>query len=112
MKDEDVALRIVRLYFEEVARVGFKRSLNLDQMMGAYFYALKRLKDKDSVLKSLVQKSSNEGKKAHEEKTHLVGSKSSQHTGSEVLSANNTSKVSAANNKSKSQIISEVIEEK
>ena len=56
MNDEEVAFRIVRLYFEEVARLGFKRSLDLDQMINAYFYTLKKLKGKDAALKALAQK--------------------------------------------------------
>ena len=35
MNDEEVAFRIVRLYFEEIARTGFKRQLDLDQMVNA-----------------------------------------------------------------------------
>ena len=40
MNDEEVAFRIVRLYFEEIARLGFKRTLDLDQMIDAYFYMM------------------------------------------------------------------------
>jgi hypothetical protein len=56
MNDEEVALKIVRLYFQEVARLGFKRQLDLDQMINSYFYALKKLKDKDKVMKSITEK--------------------------------------------------------
>ena len=49
MNDEEVAFRIVRLYFEEIARLGFKRSLDLDQMINSYFYALKRLQSKEAM---------------------------------------------------------------
>ncbi|MFA5763724.1 MAG: hypothetical protein WC915_02840 [archaeon] len=56
MNDEDVAFRIVRLYFEEIARLGFKRQLDLDQILNAYFYALKRLDNKDVEMKKIVQK--------------------------------------------------------
>lgn len=62
MKDEEVALKITRLYFQEVARMGFKRQLDLDQMINAYFYALKKLKDKDQAMKRLSQKIKNEEK--------------------------------------------------
>jgi hypothetical protein len=56
MNDEDVAFRIVRLYFEEIARLGFKRQLDLDQILNAYFYALKRLGGKDAEMRKIVQK--------------------------------------------------------
>lgn len=54
MNDEEVAFRIVRLYFEDVARLGFKRQLDLDQMINAYFYILKKLKNKDESMKKIV----------------------------------------------------------
>ncbi len=53
MNDEEVAFRIVRLYFEEVARMGFKRQLDLDQMINSYFYTLKKLKSKDAALRKI-----------------------------------------------------------
>ena len=54
MNDDEVAFRIVRLYFEEIARLGFKRQLDLDQMINAYFYTLKKLKGKDEAMKRIV----------------------------------------------------------
>jgi hypothetical protein len=56
MNDEEVAFRIVRLYFEEIARLGFKRQLDLDQIINAYFYSLKRLGNKDEEIKKAVAK--------------------------------------------------------
>jgi len=56
MKDEEAALKIVKLYFEEIARLGFKRGLDLDQMINAYFYTLKKLKDKDKAMKKITTK--------------------------------------------------------
>ena len=56
MNDDEVAFRIVRLYFEEIARLGFKRQLDLDQIINAYFYALKRLGNKESEIKKAVEK--------------------------------------------------------
>jgi len=56
MNDEEVAFRIVRLYFEDIARLGFKRQLDLDQMINAYFYTLKKLKVKDKAMKEIVEK--------------------------------------------------------
>jgi hypothetical protein len=57
--DEEVAFRLVRLYFEEVARLGFKRKLDLDATINAYLYALQRLRNKEkemSELKRFVDK--------------------------------------------------------
>ena len=56
MNDEEVAFKIVRLYFEDIARLGFKRQLDLDQMINAYFYTLRKLKNKDRVLKEVTEK--------------------------------------------------------
>jgi hypothetical protein len=56
MNDEEVAFRIVRLYFEDIARTGFKRQLDLDQMVNAYFYTLKKLKAKDAAMKEISAK--------------------------------------------------------
>ncbi len=54
MKDDEVALKIVHLYFEEIARLGFKRQLDLDQIINAYFYTLKRLGGKEEAIKKIV----------------------------------------------------------
>jgi len=43
----------VKLYFEEIARIGFKRNLSLDSILNAYFYALHKLKNKDKEMKKL-----------------------------------------------------------
>ena len=56
MNDEEVAFRIVRLYFEEIARFGFKRSLDLDQIINSYFYTLNKLKGKDAAMKKIIEK--------------------------------------------------------
>lgn len=55
MNDEEVSFKIVRLYFEEVARLGFKRQLDLDQIINSYFYTLKKIKDKDVVMRRIVK---------------------------------------------------------
>ena len=55
MNDEEVSFRIVRLYFEEVARLGFKRQLDLDQIINSYFFTLKKIKDKDAVMRRIVR---------------------------------------------------------
>lgn len=53
ISDETVALRLVKLYFEEVARLGFKRQLDLDAIINSYFYSLSRLQRKDSELAAI-----------------------------------------------------------
>ncbi|MEI7961033.1 MAG: hypothetical protein WCI04_01740 [archaeon] len=77
MNDEEVAFRIVRLYFKEIARIGFKRSLDLDQMINSYFYALKRLKEKDAALKALAQKIIREEKAKQEVIAPVIKSEAS-----------------------------------
>ncbi|MEM4662715.1 MAG: hypothetical protein QXM75_01710 [Candidatus Diapherotrites archaeon] len=47
MCDEEIALRIIRLYFEEIARIGLKRTLTLDSILNTYFYTLYKLKNKE-----------------------------------------------------------------
>jgi len=44
--DEEIAYKIVHLYFDQIARLGFKRKLDLDAIVNAYFYTLDRLKKK------------------------------------------------------------------
>jgi hypothetical protein len=56
MNDDEIAFRIVRLYFEDVARLGFKRQIDLDQMINAYFYTLKRLKGKEKAIREATEK--------------------------------------------------------
>ncbi len=50
---EEIAYRLVNLFFIELARVGHKRTLNLDELLDAYFYVLDRL-GKDNT--ELIQK--------------------------------------------------------
>lgn len=56
VSDEEVAFKLVTIYFEEIARLGFKRSLDLDAIINAYFYTLERLKSKDKMIKEMAQK--------------------------------------------------------
>jgi len=44
LSDEELAVRLVSLYFEEIARMGFKRQLELDDVINAYYHALGKLK--------------------------------------------------------------------
>jgi hypothetical protein len=41
---EEIAFKLIQTYFMEVARLGFKRQLTLDEIINAYFYALARVK--------------------------------------------------------------------
>jgi len=54
--EEEIAAHLVEIYFEEVARSGFKRSLDLDAIVNAYLYTLNRLKSKDKVVQEIVEK--------------------------------------------------------
>lgn len=53
LSDEEVASRIVNIYFENVARTGFKRSLDLDAVINSYLYSLSMLGKKDSELEKI-----------------------------------------------------------
>jgi hypothetical protein len=44
--DEGLALRMIDVYFGEVARYGLKRKLSLDEVVNAYFYCLMRVQRK------------------------------------------------------------------
>ena len=46
MSSEEVAAKLVQIYFKEIARLGYKRRLTLDETINAYYYALSRLQDK------------------------------------------------------------------
>ena len=56
LADEEIAFRMVKLYFEEIARLGFKRTLDLDAIINAYFYSLARLKRKDQEMELIKDK--------------------------------------------------------
>jgi len=43
---EEIAFKLMQTYFIEVARLGFKRRLTLDEIIDAYFYSLARVKMK------------------------------------------------------------------
>lgn len=103
MNDEEVSFKIVRLYFEEVARLGFKRTLDLDQMINAYFYTLKRLKGKDSSLKAIAEKF------LKEEKARQAAKSASQNKSSSVSDKTTTT---VTTDKPKSTTVIEVVEEK
>ncbi|MDD3159468.1 MAG: hypothetical protein PHQ98_00695 [Candidatus ainarchaeum sp.] len=53
MTDEEVSLRLVQLYCAEIPRLGFKRKLDLDQIVEIYFYVLNKLKNKEELIKKI-----------------------------------------------------------
>ena len=53
--DEELALRMLDVYFSEVARHGLKRKLTLDEVVKAYFYALMRVQRKDIELSAIKE---------------------------------------------------------
>ena len=113
MNDEEVAFRIVRLYFEDVARLGFKRSLDLDQMINAYFYALKRLKDKEAIMKKVTAEVIKEEKVITSKE--IPGTTKTVTTKTETIPVVNevtTTTTTISSNKPKEKTIAEIIESK
>ncbi len=53
--NEELALRILDVYFREVARRGLKRSLSLDEVINAYFYSLLRIQRKGIELEEICR---------------------------------------------------------
>ncbi len=53
--DEEIAFKIMQTYFIEVARLGFKRKLTLDEIIDAYFYSLARVKMKGAKPDNFVE---------------------------------------------------------
>ena len=73
MSDEEMAYKLVQLYFEEVARQGFKRTLDLDSIINAYLYALGRLKNKEKELHEIMHLVSEEEKLlGHESRAEVL----------------------------------------
>ena len=54
--DEELSYRLVKLYFDEIARLGVKRSLDLDAVMQAYYYTLDKLKNKEIEIIRIMEK--------------------------------------------------------
>lgn len=72
LSEEEIALRIVGIYFEQVARRGVKRQIDFDSMINAYFYVLQKLNNKDELLASMKSKVVLEEKKLlNQSKTDL-----------------------------------------
>jgi len=72
MNDEEVSFRIVRLYFEEIARLGFKRQLDLDQILNAYFYTLSKVKNKDVIMRKAIKEIMDQEKEGKEVKSTTI----------------------------------------
>ncbi len=73
LSDEDVALKIVELYFEEIARLGIKRLLDLDSIINSYYYTLSRIVKKEQELETAAKAVKCEEKKiATETKKELI----------------------------------------
>ncbi len=53
LPDEEVAYRLVKLYFGDIARASVRRSIDLDSTINAYFYTLKRVENKEKELKAV-----------------------------------------------------------
>jgi len=51
--NEELALKMIDVYFREVARRGLKRSLSLDEVVNAYFYSLMRIQRKGIELQEI-----------------------------------------------------------
>lgn len=56
MSNEEIAVKLVNLYFQEVARTGFKKSLTLSEIVSAYQYALGRLEGIEAIPKTPSEK--------------------------------------------------------
>jgi hypothetical protein len=73
LSDEEIAARIVGIYFKEIARLGFKRGLSLDEVINSYYYTLSRLSRKETEMKKAVKKVVLEEKEiSHETKEELL----------------------------------------
>ncbi|MEK6820811.1 MAG: hypothetical protein AABY11_00230 [archaeon] len=62
LSNEEVAVRLTRLYFEEIARLGFKRRLDFDSIINAYYYCLQRLNNREKeldVMRKVVEREEN-----------------------------------------------------
>ena len=72
LSKEEVAYSIIKMYFGNIARLGFKRRLDLDAVINSYLYTLKRLKElekNDDEIEKMVEKT--EAELANETKEEL-----------------------------------------
>jgi len=52
---EEIAFNVIETYFKELARVGFKKQLTLDEVINSYLYALARVKREDIELSEVAR---------------------------------------------------------
>ncbi|PIU20994.1 MAG: hypothetical protein COT15_04705 [Candidatus Diapherotrites archaeon CG08_land_8_20_14_0_20_34_12] len=55
LSDEEIAQRLTAIYFEEIARRGFKRKLDLDSVINTYLYIITRLQRKESICQKVEE---------------------------------------------------------
>jgi hypothetical protein len=55
LSDEELALRMVKLYFKEIAQLGYKASLDLDKVINAYLYSLSRVQRRDIEISRIAE---------------------------------------------------------
>jgi len=53
LRNEEIAARIVQIYFKEIARLGYKRRLTLDETINAYYYTLSKLGSKGQAMEKI-----------------------------------------------------------
>lgn len=53
--EEEIAFKIIQTYFKEVARMGFKKQLTLDEIINAYLYALARVRRQDIEMTAVAE---------------------------------------------------------
>lgn len=115
MNDEEVAFRIVRLYFEEIARLGFKRQLDLDQIINSYFYTLNKLGNKEELMEKALKKIVEEEQKILEE-TKRIKQEVIKNSDSEVNEKNGNEnsfdKSNTNSNSTNNKSITDIIEGK
>jgi len=56
LSNEEIAAKVVQIYFKEIARLGYKRRLTLDETINAYYYTLSRLQNKGFELEKAKKK--------------------------------------------------------
>lgn len=55
LTNEEMSTKLVNLYLQEVARLGMKRNLTLDEVINAYYYALHRLSKKEDAMQRMAK---------------------------------------------------------
>jgi len=77
LSNEEMSTRLVNLYLREVARLGMKRNLSLDEVINAYYYSLHRLSKKEEAMQRMKQSVEREEQELqHATRTDIVPSAS------------------------------------